>query len=464
MKGKSYRFRIGIMLTIIASCILCACGTKEEEKIVIEPMEKEEVASCTFDFLGGKDVMPIGGYYGPQPSELSIDGTAVPDYINEEIFKAIAESGINLIEHTYTNYDKAPEMAKKLLELGEKYNIGIAVTDQFKDYTKATVSQYGERIANYSDYASFCGMYIVDEPGNDTYFSTNGRPISAYGNVFSNLDELGIWGYANLYPLYERDKRDVYEDYVNEFLKTCKVKNLQWDFYVNSKGHDRLDYFYNMSVIREKAEEYNIPFWPYIQAGAQWGSSAMETDGYYPDEGEFDWNVNTCLAYGAKGLGYFPVIQPIQYSYAMDETYDFERSGMIGAWGNLNRWWYYAKDINKHIAAIDEVLMNSVNKGIIVTSKQAKSDTKDSKFILEGKSWRELTDVTGDAMIGCFNYQGKSAFYVVNYDSEYAQEITLQWYDDCQFRVVQNAETSRLEGDSVTLTMEAGEGVLVVME
>ena len=120
--------------------------------------------------------------------------------------------------------------------------------------------------------------------------------------------------------------------------------------------------------------------------------------------------------------------------------------------------------MNKQIAAVDEVLMNSVNKGVIVTSDQAKKDNGDSSCIMEGKSWRELTNITGDVMVGCFNYQGKSAYYVVNYDMEYAQNITMEFYDECNFTVIQNAETSKLQGNGMELTMAPGEGVLVVME
>ena len=75
-----------------------------------------------------------------------------------------------------------------------------------------------------------------------------------------------------------------------------------------------------------------------------------------------------------------------------------------------------------------------------------------------------MKDVTGESMVGCFNYLGKSAFYVVNYDTQYAQEITLDFYSNYNMRVIQKAETSYVDTSSLTLTMNAGEGVLVVIE
>ena len=108
--------------------------------------------------------------------------------------------------------------------------------------------------------------------------------------------------------------------------------------------------------------------------------------------------------------------------------------------------------------------MNSVNKGIIASSPAVRADFENVAYLLEGNSWRELRDVTGDAMVGCFNYFGKSAFYVVNYNIEYTQEIVLDFSNAYNMKVIQKAEESYVGTDSLKLTMEPGEGVLVVME
>ena len=67
-------------------------------------------------------------------------------------------------------------------------------------------------------------------------------------------------------------------------------------------------------------------------------------------------------------------------------------------------------------------------------------------------------------MVGCFNYRGKSAFYVVNYDNFYSQKIKLDFLDNYNMKIVQKAEESYVKADSLTLTMNAGEGVLIVIE
>ena len=476
MKHRIFSRSICIVLCGAMLLSLIGCQSKEtaknqssgNETVKIEPMEVEEVDVVGFDFLGGTNVMPIGGFYGPMPSSKSINGIAMPDYITDEYFKMIADCGVNLITYSLTNYNKTPEYAIKMLELGEKYGVGITVTDGGISTKKEdlTLEKVDENVNEYIDYPAFCGVYVIDEPGSATYPGPSGILISEVARKMNLLGELGVWTYGNLLPCYNASYRDKYEDYVEEWLSTCDAKMLLWDHYVHDEGVQKIDYFYSLSFGREKAAKYDIPFWVFIQAGTHWtaGSHREDTEDYYPNEAQFMWNVNTSLAYGAKGLAYFPLLQPDYFAPAASKPYDFERNGLIGASGNKNRWWYYAQNMNKQVAAVDEVLMNSVNKGVIVTSDQAKKDNADSSCIIEGKAWRELTNIKGETMVGCFNYKGKSAYYVVNYNMEYAQHITLEFYDDCNFTVIQNAETSKLQGNGIELTMDPGEGVLVVME
>lgn len=109
--------------------------------------------------------------------------------------------------------------------------------------------------------------------------------------------------------------------------------------------------------------------------------------------------------------------------------------------------------------------MNSVSKGILATGEKSIQDAHDTRdALMEGTSWRELKTVSGDAVIGCFNYQGKTALYVVNYSYKTAQKIELDFVKECNVKVVQTAETSYVKADSLTLEMAAGDGVLLVFE
>ena len=62
-----------LLATMILTNVGCTSEQEkqEEQKITIEPMEIEEVHSYSFDFIGGKDVMPLVGFYAPNNSRYS---------------------------------------------------------------------------------------------------------------------------------------------------------------------------------------------------------------------------------------------------------------------------------------------------------------------------------------------------------------------------------------------------------
>lgn len=472
MKYKNWKRGLGTLLCVaVMSTLFVGCGKKEEE-VAIEPMEIEEADTFSFDLIGGTDVMPIGGYHGPRSYGYSVKGQKLPDSYSDEFFEMLAECGLNVISYNDADYAKDPDLTMKMLDLGKKYGIGIYVTDSYitgnTGENAISLQDMDERLNHYINHPACVGLQVVDEPSSDNYNTHNPKRMALYAPIFQNLNQLGVTSYGNLYRLNQSGPTK-YEMYVQEFIDTCPTKYLEFDNYPFEDG-DTMEraqnWFQNLSIIRSNAEEAHIPFWTFIQAGGNWNDAKekIETKGYFPSEGGFHWLVNTALAYGTKGIQYFPTLQPYWFAYTTTDDLDFERNGLIGAWGNKNRWFYYAKEANKQIAAIDEVLMNSVNKGVLLSGNTMKEHFKDVDYILDGISWRELKSIKGEAMTGCFNYFGKSAFYVVNYDTEYAQEIKLDFYHKYNMRVVQDGETSYVNASSLKLTMKAGEGVLIVME
>ena len=468
-------FSLALLMTV-------GCGATQTNQVALEPMEAEDAPSYSFDFIGGNDVMPIAGYFGPYISTYNEDGLVLPEYINEETWEKIADAGINLMSYSTVDYDIYPKEVMKNLEYGEKYGVAVVVSDSAVRNMGTTeevdMEALTNRLSEYINYPSFAGLYMIDEPCT-SYFMPAGedlqyRYLDYYKTIAPILNqEVGMFTYANAYPAGDKGNEfERYEQYIRDFCDTLQPNYLLFDKYPFDKEREGyIDrYFYNLAIVRMVAEEENIPFWTFIQAGSQWNDSVKHFDSvtpYYPNEAQFDWNINTCLAFGAKGINYFPLIQPDYFAYAESELFDFQRNGILGAYGNKTQWFYYAQNISKQIKAIDEVLMNSVNKGVIVSGEQAQKDlslTKDYKVLMEGTSWRELTGVNGDALIGCFNYQGKTALYIVNYSMEQAQKIDLAFQDTYRVTKIQNAETKQLEGNGITLDMQPGEGVLLVFE
>ncbi len=475
--SKKKRIVSGLLTATMMLGLLSGCATTSS-KNAMEPMEAEESAAISFDIIGGKDVMPIGGYYIPYSSTYSYNGNDLPDYISDEFYAKIAESGINLLMHSITDYSSAPKLVEKNLDLGAKYGIGVLVDDATvtgkAGRDDISMEEISTQLSKYMNHPGFAGLYLVDEPTTMytyTFYDEN-RTVEKYGKLGKMLnDEVGIFCYTNAFHSGGSEKeKAVYERYIEDIYNTIHPKYLSFDRYVFDKTHAKnmRNFFYDLEVMRKVSQKYSVPFWSYIGAGSQWNDGMTHFDSetpYYPDEGQFDWSVNVSLAFGAQGIEYFPLIQPHYFAWAESTEFDFERNGIFGAWGNKTQWFYYAQDINKHIAVIDEVLMNSVNKGVIASGKQAISDTEYAETaMMEGTSWRELASVEGDALIGCFNYQGKTALYVVNYSTEYAQKIDLTFQGKQNVTVVQGAETNRYECKGVTLDMYAGDGVLVVFD
>lgn len=444
----------------------------EKEVVRLSDMAEEQIDTCYFDFIGGRDVMPIFGFHGPMTFEYSALGEKNPTDISDEFMKLVADCGVNMLNYIGPDYNSNPTLSVKTLELGEKYNIGVLIKDSYISPESgdgdADLQTIGQRINEYMCYPACCGIYVRDEPGCTDYFP-NAVHYSKFSDVLTKLSQLNVFGYTNLFPLTSKGASSAYTKYVDGFLDACPVKSLLYDKYPFATD-DSLkyanDYFVNMSIIRKAAEGHNIPFWTYVQAGSQFSDAGehIDTESYFPGEGSTNWLVSTSLAYGAKAIAYFPLMAPYWFSNASSTRFDFQRNGLISSWHTKTRWYYYAQKINKQIAAVDDVLMNSVNKGVLLSGEMCEEDFKDVDFVLEGTEWRELAGIEGDAMVGCFNYLGNSAFYVVNYNNQEAQKIKLYFSVNSKMRIVKNAKQMSVTTDNLTLNCAAGEGVLIVIE
>ena len=473
------RKTISLILGAFLLMTTAACGggdmkliTSDADYVRSVRGETEEVNAVSFDIIGGDDVMPIGGFYGPFTPSSSINGQKLPDYVSEEFFAMISDMGINLIVNAPEFFSANTSSVTKALQLCEDHNIGYFVGDSFmnnviragKEYDAA---EFARLVEEYDCTEGFVGILSVDEP--------TAKEFDAMRTIYEGFYDLGLEGkhvYSNLFPTYGtgldysgEGRVMTYEEYVNDFVDTVQPKFLSFDHYPY-ETQNFAQYFINLSAIRKIAVENGIPFWSFIQAGGQHNDSLVNrpaSEPYRPDEAQMLWDININLAYGAKGIQYFPLLQPEYYAYAPNDTYDYERNGLIGAMGNKNQWYFYAKKANTQIQAIDSVLMNAANMGIIVSGEEAKRLVGAHEEVFQDGSFRELKSVSGNALVGCFDYYGGSAFYVVNFDKTAKGKVTLQFRDNYGYDVVQRGESVGVCGKQLTLTLEAGEGALVVL-
>ena len=428
------------------------------------------------DILTG-DVMPIGGYYGPICSYTTDKwgGYTTENFLQDKYFQMIAECGLNVITTVDCNYADDPESFLKTMDLCEKYGIRIFVNDRELE-TLEGEEAIRQRMAAYSHYKCFAGIRVVDEPESAVFPMDKENPnreLSFYCKVAAKLNGIeGLLGYVNLFPYYasmEKGYGKTMADYVaylnaySEGVPTLKL--LSWDHYLFDFNPTRYDvYFENMSVCRELADRRKVPFWAFVQAGGQWYQGNKPSMPYYPTEGQYNWNVNTCLAMGAKGIQYFPMVQPHWFSLDENGNIDSKRSGLIGADGSATPWFYMAKRSNAQIRAVDEYLMNAEHIGVLPVGEIPVEHTKKVKCVLSG-TFRELTEAAAPkgALIGCFDYKGKTALYVVNYDQEESQTITLQFGKNCEFETICSEGREKGAGHTCAVTLEKGGAKLVLI-
>lgn len=425
-------------------------------------------------------VMPIAGFSTP------IDEA----YITEDMYQLFADAGINSITYCGNTYDSSRTLAEKHLQLAEANNLKLYVTDD--TITGMTEDNFASRVGLYSMYHSFAGLHIVDEPTSGVYVNSHGRPIADYTNAISLCNgAANVNGYVNLTPYY-RDYTSTagsattsnYKEYLTNTFTNTGAEILSYDHYpirvgeagfwesLFGQGDQKVakaaDFYANLEMVRKQVEGTDKPFWAFAQAGAVSTKSGDLSSSILPTAAEQQWQINAALAMGAKGIQYWQLFQGTNYAGADG---DYDRSGLIGANGQVNGTFYNAaKAQNAFIAVVDEVLMNATNEGVIVKDSTASSAlSSDVKL----SSYNEISSVTGsNAMAGCFDYYGKTALLVVNCNTSSTQDITLNFNKSCNAYITKmgDTEVNRTTATAVntstgaTINVAAGQSALVIIE
>ena len=434
------------------------------------------VYAVSFGCIGGKDVMPVGGWWGPFVSEDD-DADYVTDFIKDKYFEMIAEAGVNVITVTPNTYGACPAETMRCLELAEKYNMGFFVHDGFFNDV-ANKNKLAERAALFAGYKSCVGFHLIDEP--------SAKRFDALSQIYSAFERTGshLLLYTNMLPRYasgellsgDKGGEMSLEEYLSLYLSKVRTKFLSYDFYPYSKkdgGNEKFEwYFENLSLAKKLCDEHGIPLWTFVQAGGQWDRENKPSVERYPSEGEFLFDVNANLAYGVKSIQYFTLIQPQEFSHT-DTGRDYRRIGLIGADGRKNEWYDMARRANRQISSIGHILMNASCEGIIAVGETVQRNIGTGlpytlcEIGTDGKrthsrKYYELCGVSGSGiMIGCFNYRGGTALYAVNYDTKKTNEAVLHFDGEYAAKIYKDGVCSDFCGKDCALHFGAGEGIMV---
>lgn len=463
-----------IMVSFILLMSLFACQTLEDEV----PTEIEDPTTVIeseqpFDFnLPLVDVyaytfwnqlsntLPIGVWSDPPPKNFA-GIYQNPDLINDEQYQLISEAGVNTVYGLFNNFALNRDDVIKSLDLSEKYGISYIVRDSqvTGSYDDDDFDLLKTTLDHYKDHPAFGGSMIVDEPGVTSFNNLS----NLHKNYRSLLPQHAY--YINMLPNYAsknqlvngasggtvNDDSITYERYMREYIEKVKPEFYSYDFYPFvglEYARMRRGYFDQMTMIRDISNEYEIPFWTFIQASS-WSPSSLRV----PNQTEVSWQVSTSIAMGAKGIQYF------MYYTSMEQGRESFVGGMVDINGNKNPMYDYVKHNNLHLINIQDVIMRSAQVGVIVHGDSP--DDIPQSIQLEGFS--VLNQWSGDDMIiGAFNHMQKPAYYVVNNSLTKMNGNHTLTFDQVHTMKVYEGETSRVvTTQSLNLSIAAGEGVLI---
>lgn len=485
--GRYVRAFCALAVAAVCAFGAAACGDGGEMEVIGGDSEvkytaakdwgAEKVYTYSFDAIG--NAMPIGGFAGPfEPSAPSFNGQVQPNFLDDKYWQLFQDCGMNMVVFTRNEYREQPSAVRRALDQAEKYGMLYFVRDTKVSWlTPETAHNLDSLVSEYIEHPGCGGIYGMDEPKASDFARLKSLKIEFDKGEY---EDKGV--YINMLPVYATSSAfgeyKTYDAFLRGYMEEVKMPYLSYDYYPFQSVSDTLDtislsrYFSNIATVRKVAEDYGVPFWGFIQAGAQWygesGTPHMTEYPLYPSESAFDWNINTMLAYGMKGMQYFdaiqdPVLEEINIAEEPNNGRNYTRFGLIGALGNVNQWYYYAVNIAKQIRAAEDVLMNARNMGVIAVGERAKALGSGAEIFADGK-WRELTQVSADnAIVGCFDYRGRTALYAVNNSIDQKQQIKLCFDDKYGYDVVQRGTTASVAAKTLTLTLEAGEGALVTL-
>ena len=204
-------------------------------------------------------------------------------------------------------------------------------------------------LADFAAHPALWGYYVTDEPNAAAF-----PKLAAICKHLSDRDPKHI-PFINLFPTYANQQQlgtPTYQEHVSAFMKTVAPKILSYDHYALMQNGERPGYFENLEVIRRAGLEHRTPF-NYILLSVPHFSYRD------PTEADLRWQVNTALAYGARGIMYFTYVSPPE-----TESFKGWGEGIVTWEGKPTRKFDEVKRINAELKALGPILMSLTSTAV----------------------------------------------------------------------------------------------------
>ncbi len=381
-----------------------------------------------------------------------------PDVLTDEVFSAVKESGINLLyplNGCYSEDDK-----EKLLQLCDRHDIYIMIADSAIAKEDFDLDAYLPTLESYKKRKCIYGIHIIDEPGKLLFpiISKNIEKVKPY------VGELVL--YINQLPIYATDRQlyfgawtdDTspvppisYEAVIEDFYSNVDVPLLSYDLYpfTSEKGNIKPKYYKQLMLMKNIAKKHELSYWNFTQV-TSFKRDKIRNMTY----SEMAWLNNTSIACGVSGIQYFCYYTPESGREAF-------ATAMVDHDGKVSRHYHYAKKLNSELSMIEKYILEYEHMGTMTTGNTLGEFPQEYAL----KSFGNLDKLSCDgAILGCFEKDGKYAYFAVNTSVNEARVITLKFKNNISFKAINGSCEESLTSDKYTAVLHEGGTVMIVEE
>jgi len=428
------------------------------------PLLKKNTPVTNYTYHFGnldQDTMPIIGYVAPQAS-LNTN--------NQTQYNYIKESGINTVV-ALNEYAGSSE-ASAALTYADNAGVNYISRIQMADKANPAGSDLDKYFTNgvfddYKTHESFAGFFTLDEPLTPEYTGNNNQ-YNAVAHYFEKMRGTGYINYSNLFPNYAMIPpvpSQGYDYYVQQYINHCHPDYLSYDNYFAQWAFPNVartdttgtngNWFYNLDSIERMASNNEIPFMSFHLSTGHMSYRV-------PTRADMQWDVNTSLAFGAKGVLYFTYQMPKEWVDGSTDTSSWysKYGGFVDENGNKTTVFSNGKEINEQVNRMDHVLMNSQRVDLFSIGN---SPLPLPSSVRSGNSSREMSNLSSnnDLLVGTFDRNGKTSFYIVNNNLTSSASGTATFINHIEANAYFNNGTYAISGTKFDFSLDAGEAVLL---
>lgn len=413
-----------------------------------------------FSSKSASNVMRIGAWVAPPPANWN--GKGNPNFITQEAYNDVAESGINVIYSLYEHDNK--EATKAALQYAENAGIKYLARDMNASVDpKAMELEPGEMhqaTKSYDGSPALAGWLVQDEPNVDA-FEKLGRLKEYYQTEYPGKEM-----YVNLFPTYANTSQlgvSSYKQYIDDYIRIVKPDFVSYDHYdmfQDGYGNKKLteDVLWNLEIVATRCKKAGIPMYTFVQAMSYDGSTRV------PNEQEIRHQVLTQIAYGSKSIQYFCYWTPLEFTQGSPS--------MITVDGQKTDIYNYVKTVNAELMNIDEAYLDFEWEGTLpIVGSEVRDLVKQYVMLeepLESIDAIKSYSATQNTLISRYvNKEKVEAFMVMNFADPATKandKVSIEFAGGSKALVYHKLEKKIVEFNNykLELEIEPGDGYFII--